>query len=255
MPANLRSFDQFVGETELSTRMLHRFIKSSERGLQSARDEEKAMLDAQAKEIKGEFIAVLGAFIDHHQAHGEEIPRILRYSHVIAIHSLFERQLDLLCKEVVSRKENLPILPEDLKGYPYVGAYRIFLTKVVDASISVWGDLDSLRHIRNCIAHGDGFVEGLDRGKSKLRSVIKRTDGLSETEDGRLQIGSEYIQQAFDTIFTFFEEAFENLGFGQGWPSSKFADECAIIIDEEEKTVRVISDDDEFEQFLDGEGD
>lgn len=249
MPADLRGFDQFVGETDLAIKMLLRFLKSSERGIQTARAEEKAQLDARAAAIEGEFIAVIGAFIEHHEAHQEEIPRLLRYSHVFAIYSLYERELDRLCKEIGERRGNLPSRVEDQPGYPKLRAHKKFLTEVVDAAISVWDQIETVRLVRNCIAHGSGFVDAMEWGRDELLKRIPNAEGVS-IKDGRLQIEESFVENTFNAVSMLFTEAFENMGFGQGWYQSKFSDECAVILDEENNTVRVISDDDEFEDFL-----
>lgn len=222
MTAQPKEFDRFVGETEFAFRMLHRYLKSSETGMQAARKAEKDTLEDQRDKFEGGLAAFIGELLDHAFAHEEEIPRILRYGHVIAIYSLYERQLALLCSEVANRKKNLPLLPEDLLGYPYAASYRIFLTKVVDARISVWNRLDAVRLVRNCIAHGDGFIDGLERGKGRLRGLVSHTNGLSETNDGRLQIEPAFVDEAYDAVFSLFTESFQNLDFGLGWPQSKF---------------------------------
>lgn len=224
-----KEFDRFVGETEFAFRMLHRYLKSSETGMQAARKAETESLEAQRNEFTGGLAAVIGALIDHAFAHEEEIPRILRYSHVIAIYSLYERQLALLCSEVAKRRNHLSLMPEDLRGYPYAGSYRIFLTKVVDSGISVWDRLDGVRLVRNCIAHGDGFIDGLERGKSKLRDLVSHSKGLSETGDGRLQIDPEFVDEAFDAVFSLFTDAFRKLDFGLGWPTEMYPSEFAIV--------------------------
>lgn len=229
MSVQSKEFDRFVGETEFAFRMLHRYLKSSERAMEAARSSEKEALEKQAQAISGEFVAVVGAFIDHAFAHEQEIPRILRYGHIIAIYSLFERQLKLLCAEVAGRRGNLTLLPEHLNGYPNAGAYQIFLTKVVDSRISVWNRLDTVRLARNCIAHGDGFIDGLERGRSKLRGLVSQTKGLSETTDGRLQVDSEFVDEAFEATFSLFTEAFQNLGFGLGWPTERYPDDLRIV--------------------------
>lgn len=210
--------DRFACETDTEIRMLWRYIDAVEMGVERIKEEEGAELKLQ-REIDGVgLMEIIGPEIDHMIAHGEEIPRILKYTQIIALYSFLETRLGLFCEEINSRHPELNWNPKDLAGNMGIRSFQIFLSKAVDAHISVWPTLDTLRLVRNCIVHGNGWIDRMEREYSKLRTLISSTDGLDE-DKGRIVVSEAFVKNVYLSTYTLFKEGFHNLGFGSGLTS------------------------------------
>ncbi len=238
MPATL--IDPYRGETEHEMDMLGRYIKASELGLAHARDEDKRILDEQAKQIEGGFVEVTSAYIGHAFAFHEELPMVMRYGHVTALYSFTEHRLRSLCDELSKTKKDLPVEVSDLKGFPYVEASQTFLTKVVDAQISQWGEVGILAALRNCIVHCNGFIDNYNSTK-KMEGILKGTKGLKLNDQRRLLIEECYIERTYQKVCDLFTGAFDTMKFGSSFYMTGFPMGSGIIVDEEKKSVEIVS--------------
>ena len=224
-------FDRFVGETDLELRMLGRFIHATEVGIEEVRQKESEQLERQRAEITGEFIAVVSAQIDHMVAHVEELPRMLRYGQVVSLYSFLEARLKSLCEEVKERDGSIDWKLEDLTGNMSLQTFRVFLTQVVDAGVSVWEPMNTVRLARNCIAHANGWIDRMERGKGQLRRRIDAESTLDE-EDGRLVLSEDYVVKAYQDCHTLFSESFASLRFGTGLMPFEYPPETGVRITE-----------------------
>ena len=207
--------DRFTCETDTEIRMLWRYIDAVEYGVQRVKIDEAADLERRRQTGDGSFMENFHQGIDHIIAHGEEIPRILKYTQIVALYSFLETRIGLFCEAINGRNPELRWTPKDFAGNMSLYSYQIFLSKAVDARISVWPSLHTLRLVRNCIVHGNGWIDRMDRGPSKLRAAISITDGIEE-DKGRIVVFESFIKSAYRAIYTLFEEGFSNLGFGPG---------------------------------------
>jgi len=238
MPATL--IDPYRGETEHEMDMLGRYIAASESGLVHARDEDKRILDEQSAQIEGGFVEVTGAYLGHAFSFHEEFPMIMRYGHVTALYSFTEHRLRALCDEVSIRKKGLPVEVGDLKGFPYVEASKTFLTKVVDAKITQWGEVGTLAILRNCIVHCNGFIDDNNSTK-KLEGIVNGTKGLKLSDQRRLLIERAYVEKAYQKICDLFTGTFGTLGFGSSFYMAGFPMDAGLIVDETRKSVEIVS--------------
>jgi len=238
MPATL--IDPYRGETEHEMDMLGRYIAASESGLVHARDEDKQILDEQAAQIEGGFVKVTSAYIRHAYSFHEEFPMIMRYGHVTALYSFTEHRLRGLCDEVSKRKSDLPVSVRDLKGFPYVEASRTFLTKVVDAGATQWGEVGTLAVLRNCIVHCNGYIEEYNSTK-KIEGIVGGTNGLKLNDQRRLLIEKAYVERTYQKVCELFTTAFTTLGFGSSFYMAGFPADTGIIVDESTKSVEIVS--------------
>lgn len=220
-------FDKFVGETDLELRMMGRYIHTTQLGIEEVRVKESEMLEKQRSEIEGEFVAVVSAQIDHMVAHVEELPRMLRYGQIVSLYSFLEARLKLLCEEVGERNPSLTWKAKDLAGNMSLQTFKVYLSRVVDSGVSVWESMDTIRLVRNCIAHSNGWIESMDRGKAKLCRQIATCYGLDE-ENGRLVVSQEFVEQAYQDCHDLFSEAFKGLGFGPGLMPFEYPPETGV---------------------------
>jgi hypothetical protein len=195
--------------------MLRRFIQSVEIGIHRIKEDEAAMLKDKRDNTDGGFMEIIGDEIDHIIAHNEDFPRMVKYSQVIAIFSFLETRLGLLCEEVHSRR---PELNKHTKRQPSkntVEESQEFLSiPSLNCEISQWPAIETLVLVRNCVAHGNGWIERI-RKPEKLRNMLSSVHGLDE-DKGRIVVSEVYIERAYRSIYTLFEEAFHNLSFGPG---------------------------------------
>jgi len=236
MPATV--IDPYRGETEHEMDMLGRYIAASETGLVHVREEDKLILDEQASKIKGDFLEAAGPFIAHAYAFHQEFPMIMRYSHVTVIYSFVEYRLSTLCDELVTRNGHAET--HRPQGFGSIKESKTFLTKVVDAKITQWDELDELAKLRNCIVHCNGFIDK-HRATLEIERIVRRNDGLKLSDQRRLLIEGTYVQKISQEIRDLFTMAFKNLHFGSGFYFSRFPAEAGMIFDKRTKKVKIIS--------------
>lgn len=207
--------DRFACETDTEIRMLWRYIDAVESGIQRVKKDEGADLERRRQRGDGSFMENFNQGMDHIIAHGEEIPRILKYTQIVALYSFLETRLGLLCEETHCRH---PELDQHIKSQPTkytVEESQAFLSiPSLNCEVSEWPDIETLGLVRNCVAHGNGWIERI-RKPEKLRNMIPSVQGLDE-DKGRIVVSEIYIEKAYLTIHTLFDAIFNNLGFGPG---------------------------------------
>ena len=112
------------------------------------------------------------AFIYEHFTHYEG-PIIARYMIVTQLYSLFERFSISFSKEI-SQKEKL-ISIQDLNGSQTFKGIKTYYTKVANINYPHWSELDTLRQVRNLIAHCDGYLTYSDQ-KNKIRNLVEKNE-------------------------------------------------------------------------------
>lgn len=85
--------DRFACETDTEIRMLWRYIDAVEYGVQRVKIDEAADLERRRQTGDGSFMENFHQGIDHIIAHGEEIPRILKYTQIVALYSFLETRI------------------------------------------------------------------------------------------------------------------------------------------------------------------
>ena len=173
------ALDLFVAGTDHDLRMLGRFIHGPQRGIEEVRQKEADQLEKQRAEIRGEFLAIISAGIDHVVAHMNAIPRLVLYGQVFTLYSFLESKLRLA---------------------------------------------------RNCIAHANGWIDRMDRGKRELRKRIGEVAPLEDNE-GRLVVSPTYVEDAYRDCHTLFSEAFSSLGFGHGLMPFEYPPETGVRVE------------------------
>ncbi len=207
--------------------MLGRFIHATQLGIAEVRRQESDRIEKQRSETSAGFLEVTNACIDHSLAHSLEIPRLVLYGQVFSLYSMLETRLRLLCDEVGKRDTSIGWTPKDFAGNMNLKSFRIFLTKAVDAGVSVWDSIDTLRLARNCIAHANGWIADMAQEGGKLRRRIE-SDASLDMVDGRLVVQADYIIDRFRDCHTLFREAFTALNFGPGLMPFEYPPETGV---------------------------
>tara|TARA_R110002096_G_scaffold288244_1_gene481932 strand:- start:837 stop:1484 length:648 start_codon:yes stop_codon:yes gene_type:complete len=198
---------------------------------------EKAEMEQHLRESPEENPPELMCFaMSHLDVHHELVPRALRHSQLLALYAVLEHQLVELCKALRQRDPSLSLKISDLSGTGAI-ACEIFLTKVVEAKISNWSKIHQLRRLRNCIAHTNGRIDSLERGKEAVRKIIQADPDLRET-DGVLIVTSPFISKAQKWVSQLFDEAFENLGLKEN-PFALSAPDGFVIQRNEDGAIEV----------------
>jgi hypothetical protein len=146
-------------------------------------------------------------------------PKSLRYSFLVLLFLVLERQLIGLCDDIKDRQK-LPIRANDLKGDTILRC-KIYLQKLAGISRvddQLWVKVEDLSKVRNCIVHALGKIE-LSNDQRRLQELATNGHGISisgheSPEEGLLIITSEYCQQAINDVLEFFTAIFEAAGYG-----------------------------------------
>jgi hypothetical protein len=188
--------DRFACETDTELRMLGRYIRAVEMGVERIKEEEIAEIKCRGD---GDFMENFNQGMDHIIAHGEAIPRILKYTQIVALYSFLETRLGLLCEETHCRR---PELDQHIKTQPSkntVKESQVFLSiPSLNCEITQWPAIETLGLLRNCVAHGNGWIERIQKPE-KLRNTISSVHGLDE-DKGRIVVSEVYIERTYRSI-------------------------------------------------------
>ena len=174
------------------------------------RKEEKAVVS-----IKGKFPE--GAEINwsyHYPIHWEEIFYTqLRSSFIVSIVSFAEIRLKWVCKQVflitASPIEYSELIKRGSDFYRYRKYLKLF-GKINNPSDELWGIINYIYLVRNCIIHNNNDIEEMSFEKQKqLGNFIDKQPGLSATQ-GCLKIDSEFpifsIDRIQECVFSLYDE-------------------------------------------------
>jgi hypothetical protein len=132
-----------------------------------------------------------------------------RKATLVSLDSFLENSLNILCRNLCSIN-NYSIMLEDLKDKGIIRA-KNYLKKIAKIDFSQlngeWGNLQSLRILRNCIVHCEGNIK-LSGSKAKLQNIINNNCGLSLKYERDIQIERGYIDFSITQMENFLEKLF-----------------------------------------------
>lgn len=252
MPATVFNWDDHRAATSQRLQALRDFISATRESLDSHERKVKSELDQafqEAEPIEDEFtdepieiqrsFQVLHHYSEHFRSYYHEIPRLLHYSSVIQLYTLFEERGRALCNELRKRDTSIPLKVSELADKGDFESIRLFVTKLCGVEYAYWSDLHLLRRVRNRIVHHNGYVPDSKEHK-KLESQLTSAPGIRIDSDRFLLVLPEYIDHAFDRVSAFFNQVFEEKGFGDAasFSSPSLCDHGAILMDQSnERTV------------------
>jgi hypothetical protein len=173
------------------------------------KEEEEAVASIRAKFPEGAEIN----WSYHYPVHWEDIFYTqLRSSFIVSIVSFAEIRLKLVCKQVFLITPS-PIEYNKLrkKGSDF-DLYRKYLKlfgKFNNPSDELWGIINSIYLVRNCIVHNNNDIE--EMSSKQLGNFVDKQPGLSATQ-GFLKIDSEFLTFSIDRIQEFVFSLYDELG-------------------------------------------
>ncbi|MDP2606428.1 MAG: hypothetical protein Q8S00_28130 [Deltaproteobacteria bacterium] len=148
-----------------------------------------------------------------------DLPKLLRYSVVVLLHTIVETQLFRLANHL-REKNKFSLKVTDFKGRPFDQA-KLYFDKVVNLRISndpAWDKLMDLSTLRDIIAHRGGR-QGIDSTHqetvNKLIGKYKdeiRLIGSPNNPDSEIEISNAFCRTFLDLIENFFDRLFKASG-------------------------------------------
>lgn len=175
------------------------------------KEEEKEVASIKAKFPEGAEIN----WSYHYLAHWEDIFYTqLRSSFIVSIVSFAEIRLKWVCKQVFFITASPIEYNELMKRGSDFDRYRKYLNlfgKFNNPSDELWGIINSIYLVRNCIVHNNNDIEEMSSEKQKqLGNFVDKQPGLSATQ-GCLKIDSEFPIFSIDRIQEFFFSLYDEL--------------------------------------------
>lgn len=251
MSATILNWDDHRAETTQRLQSLRDFFDALRASLDSHEARVKAELDQAFTEadpmvdaLTEEPIDIAHQVLFHYSSHLEsyyhEIPRLLHYSCIIQLYTLFEERGRALCRELKDRDQTIPLKVTELSDKGDFESINLFIAKLCGIDFSYWSDLHLLRRIRNQLVHHNGYVPGSEKPQ-KLEKQIESTDGVRIDSSRLILIKPEYVDFCFTRVTSFFETVFEARGFGDSASLSSplTSDHAAILIDQSNERTEV----------------
>ncbi len=170
--------------TNLFTELLEAAVGMEHSAETRLASQEEALATAQEEEDRYVEQHVLNWFT-------EALPRVLRYSSVVATFTAIEFSLAAVCHEL-QRQKGFSLAVGDLKGSGSEQS-RSYLTKVAGIDLDdlngIWQQLKDWQRVRNCIVHTNGEI-GRANDAAKLQEAIVRLEGLN-SESNEWSLGGE----------------------------------------------------------------
>jgi hypothetical protein len=248
MPATLLDDTGHRGETEYEFCLLAEYLRISKAAIPAAEEAARAQLREAVSSFKDEDQLILAGseFMNQAQRYRREFPLRLRYGFLIQLYTLMEDRARSLCR-VIADRDGLksPQLP-DPNGIGFVSVFRDWITENSEGASERWEFADSLRIIRNCVAHANGRIDG-GRNPQRLRETIQCINGVDEDEFGYIAIRATYCDTAHEQIKGLFDDIYETTRFGTPFFLAHRQSKIAVVIDQSvgSPTFTVLAEDEQ----------
>lgn len=156
----------------------------------------------------------------------QDMARMLRYSCVVFLYTLFETTARRLVAHLAHLYPQEPSLRqfEQNKNRRKLGFVRNLQTwlearprPIKLGCAKFWDKLDDIRVIRNCIAHANGEEE-LTADKEPLESAVQRTEGVQFDDSRTLSLEIAFPVAVLDILTRFFQLVFREAGYHERFP-------------------------------------
>ena len=131
--------------------------------------------------------------------------KILRYSVLVALYTLLEDTLVSICEKFELHKTLKPTFQDFKKmnkGLTTIAIAKMYLINVASIQLSpidnIWGDLEKLNIIRNCIVHSEG--NSCKGPKKRIQDAVKNTSDVTLENDRYIVLSEVYIARTIDCI-------------------------------------------------------
>lgn len=156
-------------------------------------------------------------FFDEYYKIDEVFIGVFRKSTVVTIHSFLDHSMHNTCNRL-SRAHDYPVKVDDIKGSGIVRS-KNYLEKLAKVDFektklnSLWGKIQELNAIRNCIVHTEGNVKAVNSSK-KLEKIIERRGDLSLQNEFYIKISRDFVDSCINVVEEFlkllYDQAFNN---------------------------------------------
>jgi hypothetical protein len=167
--------------------------------------------DPQTEEERGEFDSMkeLASYF-----HNKEMLPTFRYSSVVMLYAIVERELNRLIKNL--EKENGPqkLQIKDIRGEDFIERIQKYSGVFFGLRLSECSNYESLhdlRKIRNCIVHCHGEVKTAKQDAAFWRKLRKSRKGIFAREGLKIYLFEPCIEQFIKEVQEFFEGVFHRL--------------------------------------------
>jgi len=212
--------DFFRADIESNLDMLRSYQHDMDNQLAKIQQEESDRIDAVLARIEDEderemYLASAGD--EYHYTHEVMFPRSHRFSFIVLLFLNLEDILTRFC-EYIKKRDKHEIRVTDLRG-DIVGRSRLYLhkfAKLPEISQQLWGSIEDISKVRNCIVHTLGQVD-LSNDRKRLQDLAGLGLGLSigdaDLDRGRLVLEPVFCERAVSDVSALMKELFEKAGF------------------------------------------
>ena len=155
---------------------------------------------------------------EFHYTHEVMFPRSMRYSFIVLLFLNLESLLNRFCDDIKERN-SIEIRSAKLKGdsVERTRTYLHKLAKVPEINPTIWGKIEDLSKVRNCIVHALGKVDE-SRDQIRIKDIAKQGIGLTigdsdVFEAGHLILTPDYCANAVNDIASLIRELFDKAGY------------------------------------------
>ena len=192
------------------------YVEDLHASLPHTRERAYAALKSQAEAEGWDYADFSAEVADLEAQFDFNVPRILRFSFLIYLHSIVEHGLSELARDV--RKRRVLALKHNEVTGSAIERTQTYLTKVAGfdlSSLTRWDVLRDLAKVRDVLVHRGGRLGSDPREREQLRQLATRRQGLLKAsrgwdrEDSELQISQPLCELFAAEAHTFFQELLE----------------------------------------------
>lgn len=146
--------------------------------------------------------------------HDKEMLPTFRYSSVVMLYAIVERELNRLVKHLEKENGQQKLQVKDIRGEDFIERIQKFseaFFKLKLAECPNFKSLHDLRKIRNCIVHSHGEIGSSKQDAAFWSQLRKSRKGIFAREGLKIHLYEPCIEQFIKEIFEFFEGVFHQL--------------------------------------------
>jgi hypothetical protein len=209
--------DEFVTETFVTLTKFGDFLVITESSLEQLK---RSGLDQIVKSLGTDGRPAAGPakqmFNSHRKRFDRDLCRVLRYSALMSLYSLFETTARNFVEDF---EQSYPGKPQFKIKKPPGGFVKHFQhwLKLEPTSVEldnprIWNLLDDFRIIRNFITHANGDFSLADK-PAEIREVVQRTRRVEFDSKDILTVDQDFAFEVSERIYTFFRMLFGKCGY------------------------------------------
>ena len=157
--------------------------------------------------------------------HDEIVTPVFRYSCVVMLYTVVERELRRLCVNLEKEKTPVKLTYKDLKGgiLEQISKWCRICCALELASFKEFSEIRDLQKIRDCIVHCNGEVDD-SWDKKDILAMKDRYTGFFAWERTEIEIQPEFVSHMHRQVWSFFLGVFDSLKWDvdPDWKAKQF---------------------------------